>query len=146
MFQKWKINSEGIYRPTFWPHPLTLYPTTYHNSAREKQVFFLVCWRVFTAPIPYSAVPRQLSPLLDGLLRCPPSSSSPCRASDQSWPLCHSRPSGGSSPSPTTTLPAGSSLSDAHTWAQRHGGIFRNPHADRAPPQNAFWDETRAVA
>lgn len=45
----------------------------------------------------------------------------------QSWPLCHNCPSGGSSPSPTTTLPAGSP-SLMHTHGCKHTGASGGTH------------------
>lgn len=48
-------------------------------------------------------------------------------AFDQSWPLCHSCPSGGSSPSPTTTLPAGLP-SLMNTYGCKRTGANRGTH------------------
>lgn len=85
--------------------------------------------------------PLSLS-LLDSLLLSDPSSSS--WAFDQSWPLCHSCPSGGSSPSPTTTLPAGrpplmhtqAANVRGQTQEPTHG--FTHPRAPHALPKDTI--------
>lgn len=71
----------------------------------------------------------------------------PPLAFDQSWPLCHSCPSGGSSPSPTTTLPAGRP-SLMHTHGCKHTGTNAGSHThtcthtNQAPPHKLISKET----
>lgn len=74
------------------------------------------------------------SPLLSsGQPAALPYPSSSSWAFDQSWPLCHSCPSGGSSPSPTTTLPAGRP-SLMNTYGCKHTGAYREPTHRLTPP------------
>ncbi len=100
------------------------------------------------AVIPGPPFCSPASPLLDGLLLSPPSSSSSSWAFDQSWPLCHSSPSGGSSPSPTTTLPAGLP-SLMHTHGCKHIGAKAGPqtqnHTQIKQPKNYYKATTRRI-
>lgn len=106
----------------------------------EKQVFSPACWRVHPGGAgghrrPYSCRPaspplscgRPAASHLPPSLLCSSSSSSSSWAFDQSWPLCHGRPSGGSSPSPTTTVPAGRP-SPMNTCGCKHPGANPRTH------------------